>query len=192
MCARRYYCGFLTVFILLSVFSLAWSWIPDLPRDFGCRYSACAGIARSAKATALPTDNETEATQQQQLQLLNSDVAAQFRILTCSATACSLKRKKLKLDEYSTFSAFYCRASETSVTVKERSCLGQCKRGPCVAVEHEDYEGTVSLDGMRPTEFSDRVFQNVVDENDAERVWSCVVNAIATMAENGDEGGEYV
>eukprot|EP00527_Entomoneis_sp_CCMP2396_P005523 CAMPEP_0198145228 /NCGR_PEP_ID=MMETSP1443-20131203/22047_1 /TAXON_ID=186043 /ORGANISM="Entomoneis sp., Strain CCMP2396" /LENGTH=134 /DNA_ID=CAMNT_0043808803 /DNA_START=272 /DNA_END=676 /DNA_ORIENTATION=- len=120
--------------------------------------------------------------------LLNSDTAAQFRVLTCSATSCAKKRSTLGLDEFATFSAFYTRASDTGVKVEETSCLGRCKQSPCVAIEHEDYEGTVSLEGMTPQEFSDRVFQNIVDENDAERVWSSVVSAVEVMAQqDGDE-----
>eukprot|EP00522_Entomoneis_paludosa_P017889 CAMPEP_0172462976 /NCGR_PEP_ID=MMETSP1065-20121228/45631_1 /TAXON_ID=265537 /ORGANISM="Amphiprora paludosa, Strain CCMP125" /LENGTH=194 /DNA_ID=CAMNT_0013218797 /DNA_START=104 /DNA_END=686 /DNA_ORIENTATION=- len=125
--------------------------------------------------------------QQEADDLLNSPVAAQFQIVTCSATSCAKKRQALGQDEYSTFSAFYARAAETGVTVEETSCLGACRQAPCVAIQHEDYEGTVSLEGMTPVEFGDRVFQNIVDENDAERVWSSVVNAVQVMAELEEE-----
>ena len=119
--------------------------------------------------------------------LMNSKTAAQFQVKTCSETSCSQKRKVLGLDEYATFSAFYTRASDTAVTVEETSCLGRCKFAPCVAIEHEDYEGTVSLEGMTQQEFSDRVFQKIVDENDADRVWSSVVNAIEIMTQEDEE-----
>ena len=61
---------------------------------------------------------------------------------------------------------------------------------PCVGVEHEDYEGTVALEGMSTIEFSDRVFHSIVDENDADRVWTAIENAIRVMSpttEGNDE-----
>ncbi|KAL7568741.1 hypothetical protein ACA910_021734 [Epithemia clementina (nom. ined.)] len=151
------------------------------------------GRSEQSTTTTLACDDEDDNSP-----LLNSDVAAQFRVLTCSATSCSKMRQRLNLDEYATFSAFYRRAWETSVVVEETSCLGRCKQAPCVGIEHEDYDGNVSLEGMTRTEFSDRVFQNVVDENDVERVWSAIVNAIQKMAgddtkdEDAESGGEWV
>lgn len=98
------------------------------------------------------------------------------------------------MDEYSTFSAFYVKAQEMapSMTVEESTCLGCCQAAPCVAIAHEEYEGTVSLEGMNPTEFSDRVFQNVLYEEDAERVWASIENAIHVLAaeEDNDNGEE--
>jgi hypothetical protein len=54
---------------------------------------------------------------------------------------------------------------------------------PCVAIEHEDYEGTVALQGMTESEFSDRVFHNILTEQDAARVWNSLENAILVMSQ---------
>lgn len=93
---------------------------------------------------------------------LDPDVASQFKILTCSSTSCSKQMKVLGLDEYALFSGLYERkenAKVSQVQIEESSCLGCCKVGPCVGIEHEDYYGTVALEGMKPNEFKDRVFQ---------------------------------
>jgi (2Fe-2S) ferredoxin len=126
--------------------------------------------------------SEQEATQSD---LLDPTVAEKFTVLVCSSDLCSQKRKSLRMDEYSTYSAFWSRIQDQapSVQVKESPCLGSCKKAPCVAVEHDDYEGTVALEGMQDTEFPKRTFHHVVTEADADRVWSCVVNAIQLMAE---------
>ena len=71
--------------------------------------------------------------------------------------------------------------------MEETSCLGSCKKAPCGAIEHEEYEGTVALEGMDSSEFSDRVFHRVIDENDADRVWACVENAVQVMSEGGGD-----
>jgi len=70
---------------------------------------------------------------------------------------------------------------------EESTCLGQCKQAPVVGVEHEDYVGCVSLEGMRDSEFAASVFMNVVDDDDIERVWSSVEGAVKTMMEAEDE-----
>jgi len=93
---------------------------------------------------------------------LDPDVASQFKILTCSSTSCSKQMKVLGLDEYALFSGLYERkenAKVSQVQIEESSCLGCCKVGPCVGIEHEDYYGTVALEGMKSNEFKDRVFQ---------------------------------
>lgn len=117
------------------------------------------------------------------------NVAKQFKISTCSATSCAAKRKSLALDEYATFSAFWERIQDRipEVQVEETSCLGACKKSPCVAVEHEEYEGTVALEGMDTFEFADRVFHGVIDDGDADRVWGIVANSIRTMAEQNND-----
>lgn len=109
--------------------------------------------------------NERQQQQQEQQEILaplDPTISSQFKILTCSSTACAKKSQKLGLDEYALFSGLYERkeaANAPSVTVEETSCLGCCKVGPCVGIEHEDYYGTVALEGMKPNEFQDRVFQ---------------------------------
>lgn len=116
---------------------------------------------------------------------LDPIVCGKFKILTCSATSCAAKRKALDLNEFATFSALYERIQNRAPTVQieESSCLGSCKKAPCVAIEHDEYDGTVALEGMDDFEFSARVFHRVIDNNDADRVWSIVENAISLMDE---------
>jgi hypothetical protein len=77
--------------------------------------------------------SEQEATQSD---LLDPTVAEKFTVLVCSSDLCSQKRKSLRMDEYSTYSAFWSRIQDQapSVQVKESPCLGSCKKAPCVAV----------------------------------------------------------
>lgn len=111
----------------------------------------------------------------------NEDLARQFKIVTCNASACAEKRKRLNLEEYATFSALYVRAQAYDIDVEETSCLGACQQAPCVGVQHQDYVGTVALQGMTEAEFANRVFFRIIDDDDAERVWQCVQNGIQFM-----------
>lgn len=77
-----------------------------------------------------------------------------FKILTCMSTACSRKRESLGMDNLCTFGAMYSRASSSRVQVEEGPCIGSCKKAPCVAIEHEDFFGTVALEGMTADEFA--------------------------------------
>jgi len=123
---------------------------------------------------------------------VDSVVASKFKVLTCCSTACSAKRKAHSMDEYATFGAFYGRIhnSAPSVGVEEAPCLGACEHAPCVAIEHDDYDGPVALlDGMTTSEFSDRVFHRIVTEQDVDRVWSSLETAILAMAEEEEHGG---
>lgn len=88
------------------------------------------------------------------------EASKQFKILTCSASSCAQKRKLLGMDAFATYGAFYGRIQEglfPDVELEEVSCLGACKKAPCVAVQHEDFEGNVALEGMNDNEFSERV-----------------------------------
>lgn len=117
-------------------------------------------------------------------------VSGKFKIVTCSATSCAQKRSALGMDQYATFSAFFTRIKEADfpgVQLDESSCLGGCKLAPCVAVEHDDFVGTVALEGMTANEFSARVFHRIITDDDADRVWSCIENAIRIMADEHDE-----
>ena len=78
----------------------------------------------------------------------------QFKIVTCMSTACSQKRQSLGMDSLSTFGAMYSRASASQVQVEEGPCIGSCKKSPCVSIEHEDFFGSVALEGMTADEFS--------------------------------------
>jgi len=91
--------------------------------------------------------------------LLDPNVSAKFKILTCSSTSCAKKRKQCGMDDFATYGAFYNRIQDFApdVQLEESPCLGSCKMAPCVAIEHDDYEGTVALEGMSGNEFTDRV-----------------------------------
>ena len=77
-----------------------------------------------------------------------------FKIVTCMSTACSRKRAALGMDNLCTFGAMYSRASASRVQVEEGPCIGSCKKAPCVTIEHEDFFGSVALEGMTADEFA--------------------------------------
>jgi hypothetical protein len=79
--------------------------------------------------------------------------AKKFKIITCMSTSCCQKRKSLGMDSLSTFGAMFSRAQSSKVQVEEGPCLGSCKRAPCIGIEHEDFIGSVALDGMTDDEF---------------------------------------
>ena len=58
---------------------------------------------------------------------------------------------------------------------------------PCVAIEHEEYDGTVALMGMDPSEFQLRAFHQVVDQQDAQRIWDILLQSIKIMAQESHE-----
>lgn len=122
------------------------------------------------------------------------EVARQFKIVTCSASSCTAMRKKLSLDEYATFSLLYERLVQNEllpiIPIEETSCLGSCAMAPCVAIEHEDYDGTVALYGMSPSEFQLRTFHNVIHDNDAQRIWDILIASIRTMACTNETEGD--
>ena len=118
--------------------------------------------------------------------------ASKFQVTTCLSSACNKKRKEAGLDPLSTFAAMYERSkqakqneeeSDLLIHVEERPCMGACQFGPCVAIEHAEFEGSVALEGMTEVEFANRVFQNILTEEDADRVWESVENAVQIMAE---------
>ena len=113
-------------------------------------------------------------------------IARQFKIVTCSASSCAAMRNKLGLEEYATFTLLYERLVEhqllSVIPIEETSCLGSCAMAPCVAIEHEDYDGTVALSGMYPSEFRLRTFHNVIQEQDVQRIWEILLQSIQTMA----------
>lgn len=142
------------------------------------------------RQSVVVSHNDQQSLAEQRLAAYDPTCAVQFKVLTCNASSCAQKRKVLGLDEYSTFSAFFERIEDRipEMRVEETSCLGSCKKAPCVAIEHDEYEGTVALEGMDAFEFSDRVFHRVIDEGDADRVWACIENAVQVMSEGG--GGD--
>jgi (2Fe-2S) ferredoxin len=123
--------------------------------------------------------------------MLDESVAGKFTIRTCASTSCSTRRRQLRLDEFATYTAFYVLSQERAppVSVAESPCLGSCRLGPCVAIEHDDYDGPVSVEGMTPDEYAKRVFVHVDAVDRVEHVWSCVQNAIFTIAKASPASG---
>ena len=111
----------------------------------------------SFRHTFLRMSSETDADKISAL--MDPTVAGKFKILTCSSTSCAKRRKECGMDDFETYGQFYNRIQEYApqVQVEESPCLGSCKMAPCVAIEHEDYEGTVALEGMTDNEFTERV-----------------------------------
>jgi NADH:ubiquinone oxidoreductase subunit E len=106
--------------------------------------------------TPLFQSNEVD----QEALAITSQVAEKFKIITCMSTSCNKKRKDLNMDKLTTYAAFYQRIQDSStpmVQLDEGPCLGFCKSAPCVAIEHEDFVGTVALEGMTDSEFPDRM-----------------------------------
>jgi NADH:ubiquinone oxidoreductase subunit E len=93
-------------------------------------------------------------------QMNKEDTCKDFTILVCRSTSCTKKRRLLGLDEFHTLGTLYSQQLPelVNVEIEESSCLGQCSFGPCVAVQHADYEGPVALEGMNAREFNARVF----------------------------------
>lgn len=160
--------------LLVPGTAVAWTSTRSLrsfPRScYGTDTALSESLSRSS--TEIETDNAAISEQEEK-----------FKIVTCMSTACSKKRESLGLDSLSTFGAMYTRATDSRVTVEEGPCVGSCRMGPCVAIEHDDFFGTVALEGMTSEEFSSDAFLNIVTEEDADRVWSCVENAVKLMVE---------
>lgn len=123
--------------------------------------------------------------------ILDESIAGKFTIRTCASTSCSARRRQLRLDEFATYTAFYVLSQERApkVSVAESSCLGACRLGPCVAIEHDEYDGPVSVEGMTPDEFAKRVFVHVDEVDRVEHVWSCLENAIHSIAATSSASG---
>lgn len=93
---------------------------------------------------------------------LEPSIAEQFKIKICSSTSCMKRYQVFGLDEYALYSGLYQRKEDngaSAVQIEEGPCMGRCKFGPCIGIEHEDYEGFIGLEGMEPQEMSCRVFQ---------------------------------
>jgi len=113
----------------------------------------------SCELCSQPND---ESEVQQQCTPLDSNTAKQFKIITCSLTACAKRTSSFGLDEYALYSGIYERKEDNlapDVQIEEGPCMGKCQFGPCIGVEHEDYEGFVGLEGMKGDEIASRVFQ---------------------------------
>ena len=112
--------------------------------------------ALSTESSTTEVDTTTTTT------IIDPKVAEKFKIVTCMSTSCTERRKRLGMDPLETFSALYSRIHEeenTSVIrIEEGPCLGSCKYAPCVAIEHDDFIGSVALEGMHPNEFDSRAY----------------------------------
>ena len=142
-----------------------------------------SAVRPTSMSQAEHNNNKNESLETKECSLLSkgdtADICSQFKILTCTSKACSQKRQILQMDQYATFSALYSRKEEAGgpyamVDVEESPCLGRCKLAPCVAVEHEDYVGTVGLVGMTDAELNDRVFHRWVLTNKLLMVLCCI------------------
>lgn len=124
---------------------------------------------------------------------LDPNIAAQFTIQVCTSTSCTRKLKDQGLDQYTVLGDIYALAQsanmEECMIIEDGGCQGgkNCKMGPCVAILHEDFMGNVALEGMNSEEMQQSVFHNVLTNDDAERVWGCMENAIVMMAEEENE-----
>ena len=170
----------LTVLSVTAVdISLAWV----LRARSGCRTCHTSRFTRLSVRSAAEGDNSECGAG------LDPNICSQFKILTCTSKWCSEKRQVLGMDQYATFGAMYERkerAGASAVEVEECPCLGRCKLAPCVAVEHEDFVGTVGLEGMTDAELNDSIFHKIISEGDCDRVWASVENGINAMAQEDE------
>lgn len=97
--------------------------------------------------------------EEEEKEILDPEVAAKFKVVTCFSKSCNERRKRFGLDPLATFVEMYSRAQESApcVVVEEGPCLGSCRNGPVVAIQHDDFIGHVSIEGMTESEFSERV-----------------------------------
>lgn len=120
------------------------------------QFSRSASTGKSGFATLRAQSSGRADTSATGVDSVVAEEEKNFKIVTCMSTSCSQKRKSLGLDSLSTFGGMYSRAASTSVQVEEGPCLGSCKKAPCIAIEHEDFVGSVSLEGMTDDEFSSK------------------------------------
>ena len=143
-----------------------------------------------ALSTTAGGDHEATLSSNKQL---DRRTAQQFTIKVCTSTSCSKKLQQLGLDRYQILGDLYEKARidnvEEDLIIEDGGCRGgkNCKLGPCVAIFHEDFDGSVALEGMGQTEFNERVFHGVSRQDDVDRVWGCVANAIDIMADEANE-----
>jgi hypothetical protein len=124
------------------------SLIARLPSQFPCKKYATAF-----------NSNQGDAYENFLVDASLSDISSKFTVKVCTSSTCSNRRRSLGQED-SFFITNLCERREYSglkgLNIEETNCLGQCKKGPCVAVEHDDYEGSVALEGMLPMEFNRR------------------------------------
>jgi len=94
---------------------------------------------------------------------LDPTIAARFTVQVCTSTSCTRKLNQLGLDQYHVLGEIYAQAQavdlEKCTIIEDGGCQGgkNCKIGPCVSVQHEDFHGNVALEGMNSNEFQERV-----------------------------------
>lgn len=143
---------------------------------------------RQSRLESAATDDQDTSNKQ-----LDKSTAQQFTIQVCTSTSCCKKLNNLGLDKYQVLGDLYEKARledvETDLIIEDGGCRGgkNCGMGPCVAVLHEDFDGSVALEGMAQSEFNERVFHGVSTQDDVDRVWSCIANAINLMADEANE-----
>lgn len=152
-------------------------------------YHKQARYAMALSSTAAGGDQEVTLSSNK----LDKRTAQQFTIKVCTSTSCSKKLQQLGLDRYQVLGDLYEKARidnvEEDLIIEDGGCRGgkNCKLGPCVAIFHEDFDGSVALEGMGQSEFNERVFHGVSRQDDVDRVWGCVANAIEIMADEANE-----
>jgi NADH:ubiquinone oxidoreductase subunit E len=163
-------------------------------------YSIMRNIVRQQSTTIIfdqmnTNENYEDETisQSNLISTINPDVARKFTIRICTSTSCTTKRRKLNMNENTTYNEFNNRIQQINsplqyVQIQQKSlCLGSCQKSPCVALEHDDYDGPVSVLGMNNDEFTKSVFNTIIDSNDISRVLTCLENAIIQMSQEEDE-----
>jgi len=136
------------------------------------------------------TENEEKTITTSTAAALDPEIASKFKVMVCGSTSCAKQRRIMRVDEYATYGGILSRKGDSEVQVEDAGCLGSCKKAPCVAIMHEDFSGYVSLEGMTDAEFSDRRFHKIKYEEDMDRVWESVENAVQVMMEEDDEEEE--
>lgn len=153
--------------------------------------TAPSSYHQSSRLLSAATDDQDTALSSNKQ--LDKSIAQQFTIQVCTSTSCCKKLQNLGLDQYHLLGELYEKAKidniETDLIIEDGGCRGgkNCKLGPCVAVLHEDFDGSVALEGMGQSEFNERVFHGVSMQDDVDRVWGCVANAIDLMADEENE-----
>jgi len=182
----------LRLFLLASVMvqeSVSFRSSISISNNRRCLLSRTTTTVTTTSLRALTEDDDNDGNNDDDDDIIIAEQEQLFKIVTCMSTSCCRKRDALGMDSLSTFSAMYSRASssKSKVQIEEGPCVGSCQDGPCIAIEHEDFFGFVSLEGMTDNEFSKKAFLNIVTEEDADRVWSSVENAVKMMAEAADD-----
>lgn len=137
--------------VLLLILPLSYGWTSTY--HYGCQTFAFSSRSLRGKIGFPPVSLRG-------LRMSKEDSCKDFTLLVCRSTSCAKQRQVLGLDEFHTLVALDSQRPPelANVEIEETSCLGQCNFGPCVSVQHIDYDGPVALEGMNDREFNARVF----------------------------------